>query len=136
MEIHKRYDLRSKKYLDSTKKDQINADVRKVPEKTSKKTTENVNTIVKKAEANKGKISQPNNDLSCPSTSTSYPEKTILSKAPTQDQHIKNVEKFMADKADVNMSKTLLPFSFEGEISKIKINIPLIELVTRPMYRS
>lgn len=36
----------------------------------------------------------------------------------------------MCDKADVNMSKTLTPFSLEGEIAKIKINIPLAELVT------
>ena len=85
MEIHKQYDIRRKKHLESAKKDQIDAAVRKVPETTSKKTTENVNTIVKKAEANKGKISQPNNDLSCPSTSTIDPTKTILTKAPNRD---------------------------------------------------
>ena len=42
----------------------------------------------------------------------------------------------MADKTDVNMSKTQVPFSFEGEIAKIKITIPLIELVSQDMYRS
>ena len=84
----------------------------------------------KKTDPNKGKISQQNNDPSCPITSTSGLEKTILSKAPNQNQQIKNVEIFMADKADVNMSKTQIPFNFEWEISKSKITILLIELVT------
>ena len=34
------------------------------------------------------------------------------------------------------MSKTQVPFSFEGEISKIKITMPLTELVTQQVYRS
>ena len=34
------------------------------------------------------------------------------------------------------MSKTQVPFSFEGEIAKIKITIPLTELVAQDMYRS
>ena len=42
----------------------------------------------------------------------------------------------MFDKTDVNMSKTLVPFSFEGEISKIKISIPLVELVTQDVYKN
>lgn len=42
----------------------------------------------------------------------------------------------MVDKTDVNMSKTPMPFSFEEEISKIKITIPLTELVTQEVYRS
>lgn len=42
----------------------------------------------------------------------------------------------MADKTAVNMSKTQVCFSFEGEIAKIKITIPLIELITQDMYRS
>ena len=46
MEIHKQYDLRSKKYLDSAKKDQIDVVVWKVPKNASKKTTKNINTMV------------------------------------------------------------------------------------------
>ena len=42
----------------------------------------------------------------------------------------------MADKIDVNVPKTQVPFSFEGEIAKIKITIPLIELVAQDMHRS
>ena len=40
----------------------------------------------------------------------------------------------MADKTDVNEIKTPAPFSFEGEIAKIKITIPLTELVTQEGY--
>ena len=42
----------------------------------------------------------------------------------------------MANKTDVNMSKRQVPFSFEGEIAKIKITIPLTKLITQDMYRS
>jgi len=92
--------------------------------------------MAKKAETNKGKVIQPNKDLSYPITCTSCPEETILSKHLNQDQHIKNVENFMANKVDLNISKIQVPFSLEGEIPKIKINMPLIELLTQPMYRS
>ena len=98
-------------------------------------TTDNTNTMAKKTDPNKGKNSQPSDDTSYPSTSSSGLEKTILSKAPNKNQQIKNVEKFMADKIDVNMSKTQVPFSFEGEVAKIKITIPLTELVAQDMYR-
>ena len=33
------------------------------------------------------------------------------------------------------MSKTIVPFSLEGEISKIKITVPLVELVTQDVYK-
>ena len=42
----------------------------------------------------------------------------------------------MANKTNVNMSKTQIPFSFEGEIAKIKITIPLTKQVSQDMYRS
>ena len=49
--------------------------------------------MAKKIDPNKDKTSQPSVDTSCPSTSTSGPEKTLFSKAPNQNQKIKNVEK-------------------------------------------
>ena len=42
----------------------------------------------------------------------------------------------MANKTDVNVPKTQIPSNFEGEIAKIKITIPLTELVTQEVYRS
>ena len=34
------------------------------------------------------------------------------------------------------MPKTTLPFSLEGEIAKIKISMPLAELVTQEVYKN
>ena len=42
----------------------------------------------------------------------------------------------MYDKIDVNIIKTPTPFSFEGDIAKIKITMPLTELVTEEVYIS
>ena len=136
MEVHREYYLRRKKNQDAPKKNQIDTVVRKTPERIPRKTTENVNNIVKKIDPDKGKIDQKNNDPSFPSTSTSDPDKTILSRPPNQNQQIKNVEKFMADKTDISFSKTQVPFSFEGDIAKIKITVPLTKLVTQEVYRS
>ena len=36
----------------------------------------------------------------------------------------------MADKTDVDMPKTQVPFNIEGDIAKIKITIPLTDLIT------
>ena len=33
------------------------------------------------------------------------------------------------------MTKTSVPFSLEGEIAKIKITIPLVELITQDVYK-
>ena len=42
----------------------------------------------------------------------------------------------MSEKAETNFSKLQTPFSFEGEVSKIKITIPLTKLITVDRYRS
>jgi len=34
------------------------------------------------------------------------------------------------------MNKSIVPFSLEGEIAKIKITIPLAELVTQEVYKN
>ena len=136
MEFHSQYDLRSKKNQDNSKKNNLDTPVKKTQENILKRTTDNNNTMAKKTDPNKDKTSQPGVDTSCPSTSASGPKKTLITKAPDQNQQITNVEKFMADKTDVNMSKTQVPFSFEGEIAKVKITTPLTQLVAQDMYRS
>ena len=42
----------------------------------------------------------------------------------------------MAEKTEENLSKLQAPFSFEGEISKIKITMPLTELISQSSYKS
>ena len=86
--------------------------------------------MAKKADLNKEKISQQSVDPSCPSTSASGPEKFVQNNSPNKTQQIRIAEKNTCEKTDVNMSKKLTPFILEGEISKIKISIPLAELVT------
>ena len=87
--------------------------------------------MAKKTDQNKDKTSQVNLDPNHPSTSIEIPETTVLNKTPNQSQQIKNIEKVMAEKTEANLSKLQTPFSFEGEITKIKITMPLIELITQ-----
>ena len=52
------------------------------------------------------------------------------------DQKTDVDDKVVTNKAETNIVKNQLPFSLEQEISKIKISVPLIELVTQDVYRS
>ena len=92
--------------------------------------------MAKKTDLNKDKISQQSVDPSCPSTSANGPEKSVQNNSPNKTQQIRVVEKNMCDKTNVNMSKTLAPFSLEGKIAKIKMSIPLVELVTQDVYKN
>ena len=60
----------------------------------------------------------------------------ILEISPSKLKGICVLEKFIVDKTDVNMSKTQMPFIFEGEIAKIKITMPLTKLITQGTYKS
>ena len=75
MEVHRQYDLRSKKNQDASKKKKLDTAIRKTPKNTPKRTAENTNTMAKKPDQNKEKNSQQNGDPSYPITSTSGPEK-------------------------------------------------------------
>ena len=103
MEVHRQYDLRSKKNQDKSRKRNSDTVVKKAPETILKRTANSNNFMAKKTDQNKDKTSQTNIDPSYPSTSTRIPEKTFLNKAPNQNQQIKNIEKFMADKTETNM---------------------------------
>ena len=85
MEVHRKYDLRSKKNQYISKKNKLHTVVRKTPENPPKRTKDNTNTMAKKTDPNKDKISQQGGDTSIPSTSTSGPKKTLLSKGPNQN---------------------------------------------------
>ena len=70
------------------------------------------------------------------STSANAPEKTILTAVNNKNQRVDFAEEIMTKKVEINISKTQAPFSIESEIAKIKISIPLTELVTQDVYRS
>ena len=90
----------------------------------------------KRTDQNKGKAIQTSTSSDTPSTSKETPKLIVSNEVPSQSQQIKNIEKVMAEKAQTNLPRLPTPFSFEGEISKIKITIPLTELITVDRYRS
>ena len=92
--------------------------------------------MVKKTEQKKHKSIQTKLGSDYPSTSTKIPKMDVLNKIPNQSQQIKNIEKVMAEKTEANLSKLQAPFSFEVEIVKIKITMPLTELITQNSYKS
>ena len=87
--------------------------------------------MAKRTDQNKDKTSRASLDPNHPSTSTEIPKTTVLNKTPNKNQKIKKRDKFMAEKTEANISKLQVPLSFEGEIAKIKITMPLIELITQ-----
>ena len=92
--------------------------------------------MAKKNDPSKDKTSQTNIDPSCPSTSTKILEKTWLNKALNHNHQDKLIKNVMAEKNDADVSKTQVPFSFEGYIAKINITMPLTELIAQSSYKS
>ena len=70
--------------------------------------------MVKKTDQNKDKAIQTSLGSDVPSTSTNIPEMVVSNKIPKQSQQTQNIEKFMAEKTETNLSKLQTPFSFEG----------------------
>ena len=136
MEVHKQYDLRSKGNVDNSKDKNTSTVVKKNIETQPKKTAEKTNILTKKLDMNKDKSVQPNVEQSTHSTLASGPNRTIPITSPNKFQQIKIAKKNSIEKTDVNMNKPIVPFSLEGEISKLKITIPLAELVTQEVYKN
>ena len=71
MEVHKQYDLMNKRNQEALNKHPIDTATKKTPENGPKGTSNNINSITKKTDPSKEKISQQSSDTSCPSASTS-----------------------------------------------------------------
>ena len=78
MEYQRKYDLRSKKNQDNSRKNNSDSVVKKTPENILKRRADNNNTMDKKADLNKNKTSQSITGTSCPNTYASGPKKTLL----------------------------------------------------------
>ena len=91
--------------------------------------------MAKKTDLNKEKKIQQSVEQSCPSTSASGPNKSVLNNIPNKVQQIRIAERVVNNRTDINMSRKIVPFNLEGEIAKIKITIPLAELVTQDVYK-
>ena len=64
------------------------------------------------------------------------PIKTVPADIPNTSQQSEVAAKIVPEKNDSNLPKTQTPFSIENEIAKIKIFVPLVELVNLDVYRS
>ena len=82
MEVHKQYDLRSKKNQETPKKKTSKNSAKNSPANTSKNTTENSKAVTRDSDKNKGKNTQiyekHSGDPNSISTSSNAPNKTIL----------------------------------------------------------
>jgi hypothetical protein len=117
MEVHRQYNLRSKK--------------------------ENENSLKKAAETKKTSENPPKkvpgrNNVESPVQKT--PE-ILKRESRTEDPSIIQTSapghRASADKSEVQtLNKTTAPFSLEGELAKLKIPIPLSELMNKNAYRS
>jgi hypothetical protein len=129
LEVHRQYNLRSKKTEGNSPK--------KMTE--TKKVVENKNTSEPSAEKTPEKSTAPeksNVDAPVKKNLTilkrpSQPEVSPINPPSTSEQ------KNMVDKPELmSQGRTPTPFNLEGELAKIKIPIPLTELMNKDGYRS
>jgi len=117
MEVHRKYNLRSKKTNENSPKKA--ADTKKTSENPPKK-------------------SPGRNDAE------SFAQKTLEIIKRTSQIEVSStiqigalVHRVSMDKSEVHsLNKTTAPFSLEGELAKLKIPIPLSELINHNTYRS
>ena len=85
----------------------------------------------KKVVDNQASTSAPNNNTDFRGSNNSQIK--AKEKAPVQDSPVKNVEN---RKDVVIVDKTIVPFSFETEISKLKVSLPFNEICRNNEYRN
>ena len=94
--------------------------------------------MTESSDENKDKSTQKNekhsDEPSSTSTSANAPIKTILTNVNRGNQQANKNDLVVTNKAETNILKIQVPFSLENEISKIKLSIPLTELVTQDIY--
>ena len=129
MEVHMKYNLRSKRNLETSSKKNTENSAKKVSEFDPKKNTEDP----KKVLYNSG-----NKTTESPAKRTFYiSSKTVKTDVPTTSQQTKPATNVAAEKYDFsNPIKSQTPFSIENELAKLKISIPLTELINKNVYRT
>ena len=124
LEVHHQYNLRSKKTEEKSSKK--TTETRKVTE--TEKTPENT-TAEKSSE--KSKANTPVKKNITILKRPAHPEVSPINPPSTSEQ------KNMVDQPEsMSQARAPAPFSLEGELAKIKIPIPLTELMNRGGYRS
>jgi ribonuclease HI len=137
LEVHRQYNLRSKKAEGSSPKKVTETkkvvETKETPEPSAGKTSEKTATERTAAEKipKKNKVDAPMKKNITILKRPSQPEVSPVSPPSTSEP--KNM---MYKPEMINQGRTLTPFSLEGELAKIKIPIPLTELMNRDGYHS
>jgi hypothetical protein len=120
MEVHRQYNLRSKKSNDNQ----------------TKKALEFRKTI--DTPANKVYDSPPKKNSEVPTKRTSdFVSKIAQTNIPSTSQPKDTSQKNVVEKSDFsNQNKTQTSFNLESELEKLKIPIPLTELMNKNAYKS
>lgn len=63
------------------------------------------------------------------------PDKTTSNLVHSENQQADSINKMVANKMELSLSKSPSPFNLESEIAKIKILVPLTELATQDAYK-
>jgi hypothetical protein len=132
LEVHRQYNLRSKKAEGSSPKKVTETkkavETKETPDPSAKKTSEK--TAAEKV-PEKSKADAPLKKNITILKRPSQPNASHVNPPSTSDP------KNMADKSELmSQGRAITPFSLEGELAKIKIPIPLTELMNRDGYRS
>lgn len=128
LEVHRQYNIRSKKNNDKSNKNNFDNPVKNTIElnlkKTAKISKKNINSSEKKNTEN---VTKKTIDVSTKTTQTDI---------PSTSQQAGPVTKVVVERDDLsNLLKIQTPFNIENELAKLKIYIPLIELINKNMYR-
>jgi hypothetical protein len=128
MEVHRQYNLRRKKANDNPPK--------KAAE-TKKATKEDTVEIKKTSETSPNKVPERNNVESPAKRTPKILQRENQTEVSSTSQPSVSSHRTPMDKPEVqSSSKASTTFSLEGELAKLKIPIPLSELMSKNAYRS
>jgi hypothetical protein len=129
MEVHRQYNLRSKKENDNPPKKVV--ETKKATE--TKKTVE----IKKTSETSPNKVPERNNTEPPAKRNSQILQRENQTEVSSTSQPSVSAHRTLMDKPEVqSSSKASTTFSLEGELAKLKIPIPLSELMSKNAYRS
>jgi L-rhamnose mutarotase len=123
MEVHRQYNLRSKKMNEN-------------PPKKATETKKIVETK-KTSESSTKKVPERSNVESPAKRNPTILQRSNQTEVSSTSQPSASAQKTMVDKSEMqSLSKASTTFSLEGELAKLKIPIPLSELMSKNAYRS
>jgi hypothetical protein len=129
MEVHRQYNLRSKKENDNPPK--------KVVETKKATETREIVETKKTSETSPKKVPERNNVESPAKRNPKILQRSNQTEVSSTSQPSASAHRTLMDKPEVqSLSKASTTFSLEGELAKLKIPIPLSEMMRKNAYRS